>query len=205
MQKYDVPRPTYDRWCSLGVRGLLPRHGISFILAKRCAALICVRVFSNVCISGADVRPCGLHVGTQAFCAQTQPARTLRGTGLRALHCAGPRSARRARGGRAGSSPEDNARRACRTFLTLYMTLVQEVLQSVEEQEEALQQGHEPADIDWGEIWHKLKSTLPDIGWGALREWLTEGIRIFYARRVYRNCNRRLTWKLLKGARPHAP
>ena len=39
VQKYDVPRPSYDRWFSLGMRNMIPRHGISFILAKRYATM----------------------------------------------------------------------------------------------------------------------------------------------------------------------
>jgi hypothetical protein len=36
LQKYDIPKPTYDKWLSIGWTRWYPSHGISFILAKRC-------------------------------------------------------------------------------------------------------------------------------------------------------------------------
>ena len=118
---------------------------------------------------------------------------------------------RRRRAGRAtctnvrhanGAAASREPAAACRTFLTLYTTFVYEVTQSLNEQDEAFREGHDAADIDWPEIRHKLKSTLPSIAFESVREWATEGIRIYYARQVYSNCNRRLVWKLLKGGLP---
>ena len=90
----------------------------------------------------------------------------------------------------------------CSAFIHGYIAFASEMMIQLETQEAEYNEGLEPDPIDWEGIWFQIKRTGPDIWYGTLREWVTEGIRIFYERHAYEAWDRRTVWKFLKSARP---
>ena len=83
-----------------------------------------------------------------------------------------------------------------------YMEGAQELMRQLEAQEADMDNGSEPVNIEWRRIWHAVRAVWPDVLFVSIREWVTEGMRIAYALRTYRHCERRTVWKMLKGAAP---
>ena len=94
---------------------------------------------------------------------------------------------------------------ACRAFIHGYMAFSQEILIELQQQEDDIAEGLDPAPIDWDAVWAAVRATGPDIWYGSVREWGTEGIRIHFARHVHEAYDRRTSWKLLKGAHHAVP
>lgn len=87
---------------------------------------------------------------------------------------------------------------------SLMMTYFGFMGQCVKQIEEIESDADDRAEMDWAEIWERMVALLPDILWGSLRDWAVEGIRIFYANKIYEQCDSRTAWKLLKGAASNA-
>lgn len=64
MQKYDVPKPAYDKWASIGLQRGLPHHGFSMILTKRCAFQPCL--VPRTAVATAWGQPCK-HLNVDAL------------------------------------------------------------------------------------------------------------------------------------------
>jgi hypothetical protein len=82
----------------------------------------------------------------------------------------------------------------------LYMRFTQEVMGALDRQEAALRNDQDADDIDWRQIYRSVKSVLPDVALMSAWDWSVEGIKITYARHVWKTYERRNVWKFLKGA-----
>jgi hypothetical protein len=86
--------------------------------------------------------------------------------------------------------------------LMTYMAFVNEFIQAIDQQEQDAQNGNEPEPIDWSQIGAAVKAVLPNVLLTSFLEWVTDGIRIHFARHIYDDWNRRTVWKWLKGVPP---